>query len=76
MMNEIDIILKKIVRLIKSSKPEHERYAARYISLANRRLHSLSNDKTVWKIIGASTAIKNAWYEKFGFFVPEFKAIQ
>ena len=71
----IEIILKKMVRVIKTSDDRHRYMAERYISLANHRLNDISNSNNVWGVIGASMAIEKQWNAKFGAFVPRSEPV-
>ncbi len=70
------VILDKAVRLIQTSKPAHKKVIERWIYLANRELHKKKYSEDIFRIAGASMAVKLAFIEKFGSFVIQDESIK
>ncbi len=71
MNKKAEVICKKMVGMIENSDDSKKDFIRRYLSLANRELHEISNAgdmSETFGIIGASMAIKNRYIDKFGFF--------
>jgi hypothetical protein len=72
------LLLSKMNTVIKTTPVKQKAVAARYISLANRRLNQYigsSGHAQVWFIIGASMAIEENWEDKFGIWKSESNPI-
>lgn len=70
-------ILTKMTKVVQSSRKEHKAVVARYLSLANRRLHEIINNGCAepFVVAGTSTSIQNDYIDKFGAFFPASKPV-
>ena len=67
----------KMKRVIDSSKLTQKLIVARYLSLANRRLHvEVEKSKRPMVIAGASQGLKRRYEDKFGKFLYESEFIR
>ena len=64
-------LLNKMCSVIDTSKKHHKDFVRRYLSLANRKLHSICEDDIydTFACAGASNQIERRFEEKFGCFI-------
>ena len=70
---EMKSLCDRMARVIDTSEVKHRRVAARFISLANRRLHQSPD---IWDVMGMSFGIRDRWKNKFGAFNIEPEPIR
>lgn len=71
MTKEHEVILDKMLQVLKTSELKHKECVRRFICLSNRRLNELCKEHDgIWGgIAGKSYAIKHGYEEKFGTFL-------
>lgn len=67
MNKEVEAISNKVLSLIKNTNPRYIFIVGRYLSLATKRIRSLTNNN-VGEILLILNILNKAFYDKFGLF--------